>query len=68
VSRNTVVNYETGHTPPKLIVMRAWAVECQVPIEWLLGEPMVPQDAADQDGRTGPWQTGSMRDRASTAA
>ncbi len=40
VSRGTVSNYELGHgqRAPKLIVLRAWADECRVPLGWLLGD------------------------------
>ena len=41
ISRNTVGNYELdrGQRAPKVVILRAWAHECGVPFEWLVGEP-----------------------------
>lgn len=38
ISRNTVGNYELdrGQRGPKMLVLRAWAHECDVPLDWLL--------------------------------
>jgi transcriptional regulator with XRE-family HTH domain len=38
ISRSTVSNYELGRgvRPPKWIVIRAWAHECGVPLDWLV--------------------------------
>lgn len=35
VSRNTVTNYEMGHTTPKRLVLKAWALRTGVPLVWL---------------------------------
>lgn len=35
ISRNSVSNYESGTTVPRRLVLRAWAEECAVPVEWL---------------------------------
>ncbi|WP_313673304.1 helix-turn-helix transcriptional regulator [Mycolicibacterium sp.] len=40
ISRNSVLNGETGRTVPRKIVLNAWAMACGVPVSWLLtGEP-----------------------------
>lgn len=31
----TVANYEGGDTEPKLAMLKAWALECNVPLDWL---------------------------------
>lgn len=38
ISRGTVSNYELnrGTRPPKVVVLRAWANECNVPYEWIV--------------------------------
>ena len=35
ISRNTVNNYEAGHTRPRLLALRAWAMRTGVPLTWL---------------------------------
>ena len=35
VGRSTVANYETGVSEPKKLVINAWAVFCDVDVEWL---------------------------------
>ena len=35
IARASVVNYEKGHTAPREIVLRAWALATGVPLEWL---------------------------------
>lgn len=35
VSRNTVTNYINGHTKPKGLYLRIWALKTGVPLEWL---------------------------------
>lgn len=42
VSRPTVSNYETGFSPPRLIVLRAWAAVCGVEEEWLVADYVQP--------------------------
>lgn len=46
ISRNSVGNYENGHTVPRTIVINAWAFATGVPREWLeTGEgPATPTD------------------------
>ena len=38
ISRNTVSNIEKGKlkTPPRKIVINAWALACGVPVSWLI--------------------------------
>lgn len=36
VSRNSVAAYEASDTPPRMVVLIAWATKTGVPIEWLL--------------------------------
>lgn len=43
VSRGTIGNYESGQTPPKVIVLRAWAAVCDVDEEWLIGDYQPPK-------------------------
>ncbi len=49
VSRGTVSNYELGRgiRPPKVVVLRAWAHECGVPYEWVVGAPDTRQASRD---------------------
>jgi transcriptional regulator with XRE-family HTH domain len=35
IGRSTVSNYERGITPATKLVINAWAVVCQVDVEWL---------------------------------
>lgn len=35
VSRNTVLNAETGKTAPRKLMINAWALACGVPASWL---------------------------------
>ena len=35
VSRNSVANAEAGHSQPRRITLRAWALRTGVPLEWL---------------------------------
>ncbi|MEV4902390.1 helix-turn-helix transcriptional regulator [Citricoccus sp. NPDC055426] len=35
ISLKSVTNYENGHTAPRQIVMKAWALRTGVPLEWL---------------------------------
>lgn len=37
VSRNTVTNWETGHTQPKRYAVEAWARITGVDLDWLVG-------------------------------
>jgi len=36
ISRNSVINAETGRTTPRKIVLNAWAMACGVPVTWIL--------------------------------
>lgn len=43
ISRNSVLNAETGRTVPRKIVLNTWAMACGVPVSWIVtGNP--PQD------------------------
>jgi transcriptional regulator with XRE-family HTH domain len=35
LSPSTIGTYEKGVTPPKLLVLKAWALATGVPVEWL---------------------------------
>lgn len=35
MSRTTVVNYEQGHRPPRMIYIRAWAAAAGVSVQWI---------------------------------
>lgn len=39
VQRQTVSNYENGHTTPDVRTLRAWSHVTGVPLWWLMGEP-----------------------------
>ena len=40
ISRKTISRYENGHTIPRRPDLLAWAVACNVPLDWLThGEP-----------------------------
>ena len=46
VSRNTVLNAETGKTTPRKLMLNAWALACGVPVDWIVtGKP--PADRPD---------------------
>jgi HTH-type transcriptional regulator, cell division transcriptional repressor len=55
LSRNTVINYENGHTAPTKRKLAAWAAVTGVRVEWLSGEdasrPPDPIDVEDRDPR-----------------
>ncbi|WP_089244775.1 helix-turn-helix transcriptional regulator [Rhodococcoides kyotonense] len=36
VSRNTISAAEKGRTAPRRILINAWAVACDVPVDWLI--------------------------------
>lgn len=36
ISRNSVLNAETGRTTPRKLVLNAWAMACGVPVSWLI--------------------------------
>ena len=38
VTRNTIGNYEGGHTKPNRAILRAWASLCDVEFAWLIGD------------------------------
>lgn len=37
VARRTISAYEVGERTPRAVVVRAWAIRCSVPENWLLG-------------------------------
>jgi len=46
VSRNTVLNAETGRTTPRKLMLNVWALACGVPVDWIItGKP--PTDRPD---------------------
>lgn len=73
VSRNTVVNYETGSTQRlKAIVLKQWALRTGVPYEWLTTgeEPPQAPDGGDQLPRqdlnlqpSGYWSSQAIQSR-----
>jgi len=36
ISRNSVLNAETGRTTPRKIVLNTWAMACGVPVDWII--------------------------------
>ena len=51
VSRNTVGNYESGHTTRvKPIVLKAWSLRTGVPVEWLETGAENPRPAGPDGG------------------
>ena len=44
IARSSVVNYETDHSTPRLIVLRAWAHETGVSLAWLLDDDSTVTD------------------------
>lgn len=51
ISRATVSNYERGATMPGKLVVNAWAVVCDVDVEWLkTGKACVALNPSDPDG------------------
>ena len=63
VSRNSIINAETGRTTPRKLMLNAWALACGVPVSWIItGEP--PANNPDGGGailRTSDYQTGMRR-------
>lgn len=55
ISRATVSNYETGKTSPGKLELNAWAVVCDVDVEWLKTgvEPIVTPDDGGSSAVTG---------------
>lgn len=49
VSRQTIGNYLAGRTAPKLAVLRVWAEETGVPLEWLATGRLTSGDAEPSD-------------------
>lgn len=48
ISRNSVLNAETGRTTPRKIVLNTWALACGVPVSWIItGQP--PAGGPDPD-------------------
>lgn len=51
VSRTTISNWLNGRTQPRLNDLRAWAIETDVPLEWLTdGVVIPPADLTVVDG------------------
>lgn len=36
ISRNSVINAETGRTTPRKLMLNAWALACGVPVSWII--------------------------------
>lgn len=36
ISRNSILNAETGRTVPRKLVLNAWALACGVPVSWII--------------------------------
>jgi transcriptional regulator with XRE-family HTH domain len=53
VSRNTIGNMEKGRgkTPPRKLILNAWALACGVPVSWILtGKETPPPNPDGPDG------------------
>ena len=50
ISRATVSNYETGKTSPGKLQLNAWAVVCNVDVEWLKTGEVVEAGTPDDGG------------------
>ena len=50
VGRSTVSNYERGLTVPGKLVVNAWAVVCDVDVEWLKGNDEAPAGQGPDGG------------------
>jgi transcriptional regulator with XRE-family HTH domain len=59
ISRNTVGNIEKGRlkTPPRKIVVNAWALACGVPVQWILDGtlPDGPDGGGQPSGQPTDW-------------
>lgn len=40
IGRSSIINYESDKAEPSRPVLLAWAMRCNVPYEWLTGEPV----------------------------
>lgn len=48
VSRNTVTNYEHNRVAQRIVVLRSWAIRCEVPLVWLVnGTEPAPGDGSE---------------------
>lgn len=57
ISRATVSNYETGKTKPGKLEINAWAVVCDVDVEWLkTGDEFITPDDGGSTAVTGLYQ------------
>ena len=60
ISRGTILNYETGATAAdrlKPIILKAWALACEVPYEWLrTGAVSTPDGGATQARPSTIWE------------
>lgn len=36
ISRNSVINAETGRSKPRKLMLNAWALACGVPVSWIV--------------------------------
>lgn len=65
ISRNTVNNYEKGHTRPRLLELRAWASISGVDIRWLSPDQVVrarrDSNPRPSDYIAEPWATAGSR-------
>lgn len=48
--RNTVGNYLSGRTQPRLPTLRVWALRCGLPLEWITDGVVAEPGNDDDDG------------------
>ncbi|MEJ1195051.1 helix-turn-helix domain-containing protein [Pseudarthrobacter sp. CCNWLW207] len=63
ISRATVSNYERGNTMPGKLVVNAWAVVCDVDVEWLKTGMATAINPCDPDGGESTPKPESVSDR-----
>lgn len=62
ISRATVSNYERGVTSPGKLVLNAWAVVCEVDVEWLkTGAAPTGPDGGGESGHGGGGKLMNLR-------
>lgn len=65
ISRNTVANYEKGHTRPRMLELRAWARASRVDIGWLSADQVLrarrDSNPRPSDYIAEPWATAGSR-------
>lgn len=60
-TRQMISNYETGFSPyPRHYLLVAWAMACDVDLDWLIGDYPGPPRRTRKDSSTVPYMTNYM--------